>query len=149
MTSIGLPGVDFCYEEWPTAHGRAYYSIFTILIQYVVPIIVVSVAYARICKKLRHRMKPGGTTLETCATERRSGSTSAAKDQSRVRRTNALLISIALIFGISWLPLNVFNVLVDLMGYLEDNRELQMIVYALCHMAGMSSACSNPIIYGT
>lgn len=46
-----LPGIgtdsfslDFCIENWPIEHGRAYYSLFTLIFQYTVPIIIVSVS---------------------------------------------------------------------------------------------------------
>lgn len=44
MTDIGLNAVDFCVEDWPIAHGRAYYSIFGLIFQYILPIIIVSVS---------------------------------------------------------------------------------------------------------
>ncbi|ODM99959.1 Neuropeptide F receptor [Orchesella cincta] len=160
LTEIGLEEIDYCMEEWPTKHGRAYYSIFTIIIQYAVPIVVVSVAYAQICKKLRYRMRPGGRCVETSGGialgsrpgEARNGSIQRDRDHARVRRTNTLLISIALIFGISWMPLNAVNVIVDLFEPFDfDNENDQFyyrVLYAICHLTGMSSACSNPLLYG-
>lgn len=41
---MGIDGISFCVEEWPIEHGRTYYSIFTLVVQYVVPIITVSVS---------------------------------------------------------------------------------------------------------
>uniref|UniRef100_A0A182JG59 G-protein coupled receptors family 1 profile domain-containing protein n=1 Tax=Anopheles atroparvus TaxID=41427 RepID=A0A182JG59_ANOAO len=63
-----------------------------------------------------------------------------------MQRTNYLLISIALIFGVSWLPLNLFNLFADI--YVKAITEDIMVAYAICHMVGMSSACSNPLLYG-
>jgi len=68
------------------------------------------------------------------------------RNKQRIRKTNALLLSVAIIFGISWLPLNICNLVVDLLG-IEDSPEFR-IVFAICHMMGMSSACSNPLLYG-
>ncbi len=42
---IGLDGIDYCLEEWPHEKGRAYYSIFTIIFQYIMPMTIVSFAY--------------------------------------------------------------------------------------------------------
>jgi hypothetical protein len=70
------------------------------------------------------------------------------KDDRRMKRTNSLLISISLIFCISWLPLNIFNLVVDYWNPFGENRQAMMISYAVCHMMGMSSACSNPLLYG-
>jgi hypothetical protein len=65
-----------------------------------------------------------------------------------MKRTNSLLVSISLIFCISWLPLNIFNLVVDYWNPFGEDRQSMMIWYAVCHMMGMSSACSNPLLYG-
>lgn len=57
-----------------------------------------------------------------------------------------LLGSIAAIFCISWLPLDIFNLVADVFHF--QNTQDLMVVYAVCHMMGMSSACSNPVLYG-
>jgi len=53
------------------------------------------------------------------------------RDSGRVRRTNALLISIAVIFGISWMPLNVLNVVSDVDFPFKDHKETYLIIYAM------------------
>ncbi|CAK9296108.1 unnamed protein product [Gordionus sp. m RMFG-2023] len=73
------------------------------------------------------------------------------KRNQKNRKTNMLLMSIALVFTISWLPLNLFNLLSDMESVssstLFQNLNIPLI-YACCHLFGMSSACSNPILYG-
>ncbi|XP_064110012.1 neuropeptide F receptor-like [Macrobrachium nipponense] len=137
---VNLPGIEvvgFCFEQWPTLHGRAYYSIFVIVVQYCLPILTVSVAYARICNKLKYRMSNASTR-----------SARSKKEDLRMKKTNTLLISIALIFCLSWLPLNLYNVIVDLHNPFGEDTESMLVAYSVCHMAGMSSACSNPLLYG-
>ncbi|XP_067008002.2 neuropeptide F receptor [Anabrus simplex] len=147
---LNLPNIDyvaFCLEEWPVEHGRAYYSVFSLVFQYVLPIITVTVAYSRICRKLRYRyvnstLNKSKSSLSSSSTRRKP------KDDKRMKRTNSLLVSIALIYCISWLPLNIFNLVVDLRNPFGDDIESLIISYAICHMMGMSSACSNPLLYG-
>ncbi|KAK4319864.1 hypothetical protein Pmani_009250 [Petrolisthes manimaculis] len=132
---VNLPGIEvvsFCFEDWPLSHGRAYYSILVMAVQYCLPIVTVSIAYARIYRKLSCRMVSDRTR----------------KEDIRMRKTNTLLVSIALIFCLSWLPLNLYNVVVDLHNPFGEDTETMLVVYAVCHMAGMSSACSNPLLYG-
>ncbi|XP_050304823.1 neuropeptide F receptor [Anthonomus grandis grandis] len=146
-----LPGLendilslDFCIENWPIVHGRAFYSIFTLIFQYTVPIIIVSAAYYRISYKLRYRFQAGFVSTEDNLQKNRR-----QLRGRRLQKTNILLLSIAIIFCISWLPLNLFNLIADL--YPDSNKftsQKMMVVYAICHMMGMSSACSNPILYG-
>lgn len=138
---INLPdlySVNFCFEDWPTEHGRGYYSVFVILVQYCLPIVTVSVSYAMICRKLKFRM----------ANSIVRSSKKGERDDKRMKKTNTLLIAIALIFCLSWLPLNLYNLVVDFYNPFGDDMETMLVVYAVCHMMGMSSACSNPLMYG-
>ncbi|RWS13049.1 neuropeptide F receptor-like protein, partial [Dinothrombium tinctorium] len=141
VSALDIPNVtvELCIEEWPLQHGRAIYSLFTVIFQYILPIIIVSISYTCICNRLENRMleKTKGTQLE----EKRE------QDRNRVHRTNLLLRYTAIIFGISWLPLNILNILTDL-WITFDNPSTFRIVFACCHMIGMSSACSNPFLYG-
>ncbi|XP_066967300.1 neuropeptide F receptor-like [Macrobrachium rosenbergii] len=137
---INLPNlysVNFCFEEWPTTHGGGYYSVFVIIVQYCLPIVTVSVSYAMICRKLKGRM----------VTTSVRNSKKVERDDRRMKKTNTLLIAIALIFCLSWLPLNLYNLIVDFYNPFESTENM-LVVYAVCHMMGMSSACSNPLMYG-
>jgi neuropeptide Y receptor len=42
----------------------------------------------------------------------------------------------------------LFNLLDAFFFVLSDVQELKLTVYAICHLAGMSSACLNPVFYG-
>ncbi|GFG31924.1 hypothetical protein Cfor_08080 [Coptotermes formosanus] len=150
LPSLGLEYVAYCLEEWPVEHGRAYYSLFSLVVQYVLPIITVSVAYSRICRKLRYRYVHSSALGSSSKNKGCTASTNKRKpkDDRRMKRTNSLLVSISLIFCISWLPLNIFNLVVDYWNPFGEDRQCMMIWYAVCHMMGMSSACSNPLLYG-
>lgn len=145
MPSLGIDYISYCVEDWPITHGRVYYSVFTLCVQYLLPIVIVSIAYLRIYLKLKHRLVVTTTTFSSGVSS--SGKPPRERERGRrMQRTNYLLISIALIFGISWLPLNLFNLFADL--YLDGITQEIMVAYAICHMMGMSSACSNPLLYG-
>lgn len=150
LPSIGIEYIAYCLEEWPVEHGRAYYSLFSLVVQYVLPIITVSVAYSRICRKLRYRYVNSSAVGSSSKNKGGTVSTNKRKpkDDKRMKRTNSLLVSIGLIFCISWLPLNIFNLVVDYWNPFGEDRQSMMIWYAVCHMMGMSSACSNPLLYG-
>lgn len=136
LQELGIHGVSFCIEDWPLNHGRFYYSMFSLCVQYLVPILIVSAAYFGIYNKLKNRI----TVVTVQSTQRNT------ERGRRMKRTNCLLISIAIIFGVSWLPLNFFNLYADMKRAAVTNNML--VVYAFCHMIGMSSACSNPLLYG-
>ncbi|XP_049823428.1 neuropeptide F receptor-like [Aethina tumida] len=135
--------VNFCYEDWPVQHGRAFYSIFSLIFQYTLPIIIVSVAYIRISYKLRYRFAAGFVSSDDNTNRNRR-----ELRGRRLQKTNILLGSIAIIFCISWIPLNLYNLLADFSLTTSFSTQQARICYAICHMIGMSSACSNPILYG-
>lgn len=145
---LGIQYLAFCVEDWRGfENGPAYYSAISLFVQYLLPIFIVSAAYLRIYLKLKNRMPNRSNSTTT------SGAPCCESDRDkererRMRRTNYLLISIAAIFGISWLPLNIFNLIAEL-GLLADvPTSTFYVTYAVCHMTGMSSACSNPLLYG-
>ncbi|XP_019877913.1 neuropeptide F receptor [Aethina tumida] len=135
--------LTFCYENWPMEHGRAYYSVFSLIFQYTLPIIIVSVAYIRISYKLRYRFASGFVTANDNSQQKRR-----ELRGRKLQRTNLLLGSIAVIFCVSWIPLNMYNVIADFSSNNDFSSQSMMVYYAVCHMMGMSSACSNPILYG-
>ena len=78
---------------------RHVYSLFSLFVQYIIPFILITVIYSLIYWFLKqHRMV---------------GRIDTAMKQ-RARRTNAMLISISLLYCFCWLPLNFFNVAVDI-----------------------------------
>lgn len=128
--------VSYCIEEWPVIaeiNGGVYYSLFSVFVQYFIPIVVLSGAYMRIYMRLKQRIVLSQASNVTGRAQTRSQS----RDQ-KMKRTNCLLISIFLIFGVSWLPMNIFNFYVDWSGIVMNNEEIY-IIYAICHMMGMSS----------
>ncbi|XP_075986779.1 neuropeptide F receptor isoform X2 [Anticarsia gemmatalis] len=120
---IGMDSLSFCIEDWPVNNGRAMYSVFSLIFQYLLPVVVVVIAHVQIHRRLRGRRR---TT----------------------RKTPAILIAIAVTYVISWLPLNVFNLVADFSAEPFMEEKTMTITYAICHMFGMSSAVSNPLLYG-
>ena len=63
-----------------------------------------------------------------------------------------MLIVVSIAHFMSWLPLNVVNVIMTTFDSEETplfhDVENLFITYAICHMASMTSAISNPILYG-
>ncbi|XP_055848163.1 neuropeptide F receptor isoform X2 [Episyrphus balteatus] len=137
LQTVGIKSITFCIEDWPHLHGRFYYSIFSLCVQYLMPIVIVSGAYFGIYNKLKSRI----TVVAVQTSSQRK-----VERGRRMKRTNCLLISIAVIFGVSWLPLNIFNLYADIKR--SAVTQSIMVGYAFCHMIGMSSACSNPLLYG-
>ncbi|XP_064631305.1 neuropeptide F receptor-like [Lineus longissimus] len=143
-----FPGVyryNMCIESTSLVFAKGSYSIASMIVQYIVPIIIVSIAHAQICNKLKYRMvnqpRPGNVT--TPSNQRRQ-----EREAARKRKTNLLLLMIAVVFALSWLPLNVLNVLLDYKK-LDNLKNINwVLLISICHMIVLSSACTNPMLYG-
>ena len=145
------------------------YSIASTIFQYVLPIGIILFAYARICRKIRKRFvmvrRPSGQSVNmdvadihvNAAAALNEHMTNCANDfsqqqdtrfkrrQSRIYRTYLLLVAVTVTFVISWLPLNILNILADI-----DHKLLpsNLLIISFCNLMVLSSAVVNPILYG-
>ena len=111
-----MPGFvlyDVCVEQQNMHFEKAAYSIASLLFQYIVPIAIVTVAHARICNKLKYRMINQNVSHASSAPVNPFLKRKNEREARRKRKTNMLLMMIAVIFIASWLPLNVFNIMAD------------------------------------
>ena len=63
-----------------------------------------------------------------------------------------MLVVLVAAFGVCWLPLHVFTIVIDLAPELLDIRtaaqeRLFFIIFYSCHWLAMANSVSNPIIY--
>lgn len=128
---------NLCEEIWPNEHFRRVFSSITTVLQFVVPFCVITLCYVFVSLKLnsRIRMRPG------CNASRREEA-----DRERKRRTNRMLIAMVAIFGISWLPLNLINVIEDFYSNANDWAPFKFCFF-VAHSIAMSSTCYNPFLY--
>ncbi|XP_062864801.1 neuropeptide Y receptor type 1 [Trichomycterus rosablanca] len=128
-------GKVVCMEQWPSRQFKLAYSSTMLLLQYVGPLIFIFICYLKIYVRLRQRKNVMERIREN---KYRS---------SQTKRINAMLFSIVVAFAVCWLPLNVFNAVVDW------NHEAAMNcthdpLFSLCHLTAMCSVCINPVFYG-
>ncbi|CAN7937360.1 unnamed protein product, partial [Ixodes hexagonus] len=127
----------YCEEKWPDEESRRTFSFSTSTLQFVVPFGIISFCYMRVCCKLRDRAraKPGAKSVKKEELERK-----------RTRRTNRMLISMVVIFGASWLPLNLYNLVMDFFIQAASWKYANAFFF-LSHAVAMSSTCYNPFLY--
>lgn len=127
----------YCEETWPSDKTRKIFGVFTFVLQFLVPFLVIAVCYTCVSLRLndRARSKPGAKT-----TRREEA------DRDRKKRTNRMLISMVAIFGISWLPLNLINILNDFNASMSDYNYF-LISFVFAHSMAMASTCYNPFLY--
>ncbi|XP_007435853.1 neuropeptide Y receptor type 2 [Python bivittatus] len=124
-----------CAETWPREGQVNYgtvYSVLMFLIQYVLPLVIISYAYVRIWSKLKNHISPG-----------------AANDHYHQRRqkTTKMLVCVVVVFAVCWLPFHIFQLVSDIDSKVLDLQEYKLI-YTLFHVIAMCSTFANPLLYG-
>lgn len=157
---------DVCVENYDLELYRRVYSIAVIIVQYLLPVAIVSAAHARISRKLRNRMltlqqrhmaETGGNSSSPQAGRTAPGGRQKPKANNqlpvsvaqmerrrlaskRKRKTNLLLVMIAVVFALSWLPLIVYNLIADLDMTLLRNFETKV---SLSKLVSESATCET------
>lgn len=133
---MSTPG-PVCEEKWPSESLRKTFGTTTAVLQFAVPFCVITFCYLCVSVKLKNRVKfkPGSKT-----------NAREEADRERKRRTNRMLIAMVAIFAISWMPLNIVNVIED---YYPGVGELNFfkLIFFMVHSLAMSSTCYNPFLY--
>ena len=145
-TTTNIMDVSFCIDSWPNFDGidiRLINAIVSLFVQLVIPSIVICKAYFSIYRRLKHQSK-----IQKRVRQRRQQQ-DIINERRRNKRRNILMVSVAFVFVLAWLPLGVFATLSDAkINIFGDNSEAKTIAFMICHLLGMSSACVNPVIYG-
>lgn len=125
--------IQGCVEKWPgsSADGTVY-SVAMFLLQYGLPLSVISYAYVCIWSKLRKHVSPGGGHIER---------------HRRRQKTTKMLASVVAVFAVSWLPFHAFQLAVDIDSSVLDMKDFKLL-YTVFHIIAMCSTFANPILYG-
>ncbi|MBN3284862.1 GPR83 protein, partial [Polyodon spathula] len=124
---------SFCVPHFPNPSDLywKYLDLSTFLLLYLLPLVIISLAYSRLAKKLWLRNAIGDVTMEQCDAHRRNK-----------RKSIKMLVLVVVVFAICWFPLNCYVVLISSLGIQSRNT-----LYFALHWLAMSSTCYNPFIY--
>lgn len=134
---LGIEAIDpieYCIESWPITHGRLFYSVGSMLIQYVLPFALLFILNTRLTRTIKTRNVKRTANIQTAEIRALS---------ARKTRTNTrLLKSIIYIFLISWFPLNLVNLVSDLFFPFSTDKGFR-ITFAVCHIIGTAQHYYN------
>lgn len=123
--------IQVCTEKWPeSSMNGSIYSISMLLVQYGLPLAISSVAYIRIWNKLKNHTTFGRNDR-----------------QQRRKKTTKMLLTMVVVFAVSWLPFHAFQLAVDIDStvlYMKDFK----LLFTVFHIVAMCSTFVNPILYG-
>uniref|UniRef100_A0A3Q3ABR0 Neuropeptide Y receptor type 2 n=1 Tax=Kryptolebias marmoratus TaxID=37003 RepID=A0A3Q3ABR0_KRYMA len=122
--------IQVCTEKWPgsSMNGRIY-SMSMLLVQVGVPLVINSVAYIRIWNKLKKHMMCG------------------RNDHQRRRKTTKMMLTMVVVFAVSWLPFHAFQLAIDIDSAVLHMKDFKLL-FTVFHIIAMCSTCVNPILYG-
>uniref|UniRef100_A0A8P4KAR5 Neuropeptide FF receptor 2 n=1 Tax=Dicentrarchus labrax TaxID=13489 RepID=A0A8P4KAR5_DICLA len=132
----------WCRENWPNQEMRKIYTTVLFANIYLAPLSLIVIMYARIgftlSKTTIPPMRGSGIGME--------GRHTISKKKTRVIM---MLLVVALLFILSWLPLWTLMMLSDYASLTEHQyRVINIYVYPLAHWLAFFNSSVNPIIYG-
>ncbi|KAJ1352869.1 Atrial natriuretic peptide receptor 2 [Parelaphostrongylus tenuis] len=164
----GLCG-EFCTENWPSPVVRKCYALMVLVMQFILPFATMAVCYYTIFARLRERTesKLKRLTERSQLLECSAGNTSPSEkkedgaqkvtfeEQQRLsvlasqRRTTTILLSMVLLFGLMWLPHNLYSLIIEYNEAFFNNgeRDNTYIVSMIAHLISMTTNVANPILY--
>ncbi|XP_044736737.1 prolactin-releasing peptide receptor-like [Chrysoperla carnea] len=137
MNYKGKDNIFYCEEIWPSERFRKVFGTSTAIVQFWIPFIVIAICYICVSLRLndRAKAKPGS-----------KNSKKEEADRERKKRTNRMLIAMVAIFGISWSPINLINIVNDFYVCIGFWKYYHLCFF-LVHCLAMSSTCYNPFLY--
>ncbi|NXN22189.1 NPFF2 protein, partial [Nycticryphes semicollaris] len=132
--------VYWCREDWPDPGMRKIYTTVLFANIYLAPLSLIVIMYARISIALFNTAMP---VVGKHSQEQRHG---VSKKKQKVIK---MLIIVALLFTLSWLPLWTLMMLSDYANL--SDIQLQIIniyIYPFAHWLAFFNSSVNPIIYG-
>ncbi|XP_058479508.1 neuropeptide Y receptor Y2, like [Solea solea] len=131
--------IQVCTEKWPgKSTDGTFYSISMLILQYFLPLSIISFAYARIWSKLRGHVSPAENAC--------SGAAGSERHRRR-RKTTKMLVTMVVVFAVSWLPFHAFQLATDIDSAVLDMRDFRLL-YTVFHVVAMCSTFANPLLYG-
>ncbi|XP_074864196.1 G-protein coupled receptor 83-like [Carettochelys insculpta] len=108
-----------------------YLDLTTFVLLYVLPLLVITIAYTMVAKRLWLRNAIGDITMEQYFAHQR-----------KKMMTLKMLMVVVVVFAVCWFPLNCYLVLLSSKAIHSSNA-----LYFAFHWFAMSSTCYNPFIY--
>lgn len=137
-----------CYENFADPEMRKVYTTVLFAHIYLVPLTLITLMYWRIGVKLYTSVVSGREPQDAAAQPpaRQEGRPLISQKKIKVIK---MLIVVALLFMLSWLPLWTLMLLTDYAGLDGDHLELLTgYIFPFAHWLAFSNSSVNPIIYG-
>jgi len=134
-TEMVAPDLLQCLPSNIDKYYLMWYKNFLCLVQYFVPLILISGAYIRMAITLWSTKTPG--------TAQKDRDVAVMNNKKKVIK---MLMLVVALFTLAWLPLQVYDVLNQIFDEINYYPYIN-IIWFCCHWLAMSNSCYNPFIY--
>ncbi|XP_037632834.1 neuropeptide FF receptor 1 like 2 [Sebastes umbrosus] len=139
-----------CYENFANPQMRKVYTAVLFAHIYLVPLTVITLMYGsiggKLCSTVVANREPQLANGAVQVGGRRAGQPMISQKKIRVVK---MLILVALLFMLSWLPLWTLMMMTDYAGLDRDQLDLlTSYIFPFAHWLAFSNSSVNPIIYG-
>ncbi|XP_023939936.1 RYamide receptor [Bicyclus anynana] len=125
----------FCAPTEFGSHSLAIYRLLLYIFQYIIPLCVITFAYAHMAMKLWGARAPGN------AQESRD-----ANQMKNKKKVIKMLVLVVALFALCWLPLQSYMLLQSFFPTINEYRYINVLFFCFDWLA-MSNSCYNPFIY--
>ncbi|XP_050820632.1 G-protein coupled receptor 83-like isoform X1 [Gopherus flavomarginatus] len=124
---------SLCLPDFPEPAELVwkYLDLSTFLLLYLLPLLIITITYTHLAKKLWLRNAIGDITTQQYITHHKNK-----------KKSIKMLVLVVVVFAVCWFPLNCYVVLISSLGIKTKNS-----LYFALHWFAMSSTCYNPFIY--
>ncbi|KAL8206614.1 UNVERIFIED_CONTAM: Neuropeptide FF receptor 2 [Gekko kuhli] len=131
--------IYWCREDWPNQDMRKIYTTVLFANIYLAPLSLIVIMYARI----------GITLFSTAVPSTGKHGQERHSVYKKKQKVIKMLIVVALLFILSWLPLWTLAMLSDYADLTEEQLQvINIYVYPFAHWLAFFNSSVNPIIYG-
>lgn len=143
----------WCRENWPNQEMRKVYTTVLFANIYLAPLSLIVIMYARIGFTLSNTTLPlvrgSGSASEEGLGNNKSSTQGRHTISKKKTRVIIMLLVVALLFILSWLPLWTLMMLSDYASLTEhQHRVINIYAYPSAHWLAFFNSSINPIIYG-
>ena len=130
-------GSMICDElQWWSETSRTTYHTFLFTTAYIIPLSIIAIVYCLAGLRLWSRKLPGHRTLMA-----------HKKAQASSRRATVMLITVVVIFALSWFPFQALEMIRVFNPKLLKEYTIPMKVYFVIPWFGFCNSAMNPILY--
>ncbi len=131
--------MHFCSEIWATSQKRKLYDAFLFVFMFIMPGCFLSVSYSRIGCQLWIE------TRGMYQDELTMGHKQADKLMCSRRKMARMLVILAIIFALCWMPVHILNLYLDFVVDPGNSKVLEALPFTL--WLGHANSAANPILY--